>query len=181
MLSDIIEAARKAAVELCDKAMLIPGQTVIIGCSTSEIKGYHVGSNSSIEIGEAVLNAMQSVFSGRGVYLAAQCCEHLNRAVVVERIASSGYEIVNAVPAPDAGGAFAAAAYSRFEDPVTICSIRADAGIDIGNTLIGMHLKKVAVPLRLDTVLIGKAPVVAARTRPPLIGGVRAGYDDRMM
>ena len=181
MQNDITEATRSAALELCDKAKLVPGQIVIIGCSTSEIRGLHIGSDSSLEIGEAVFDALYDVFSKRGVHMAAQCCEHLNRAVIAERAASSGCEIVNAVPVVGAGGAFATAAYQRFNDPVALGFVRADAGIDIGNTLIGMHLKKVAVPLRLDTVLIGKAPVVAARTRPPLIGGARAGYDDRLM
>lgn len=177
MLDGIIESTQNAAEELCEKAGLLTGQTVVIGCSTSEIAGYRVGTNSNAEIGAAVFKALHSVLSARGVFLAAQCCEHLNRALIVERAASALYEIVNVVPVPGAGGAFAAAAYTGFNDPVALEMIRADAGLDIGGTLIGMHLKRVAIPLRLETAYIGKAPVIAARTRPALIGGSRAEYD----
>ena len=117
----------------------------------------------------------------RGVYLAVQCCEHLNRAVITERSAVPGAEIVNVVPQPKAGGSLATCAYAAFEDPVAVEEIRADAGLDIGLTLIGMHLKKVAVPVRLENRTIGAAPVVAARTRPKFIGGVRAVYDETML
>ena len=181
MINDIAEAARGVALELCAKARLEPGRIVIVGCSTSEIAGYNVGTNSNEEIGAAVFNALYEVFSQHGVFLAAQCCEHLNRAVVAEREAAVGWEIVNVVPALKAGGAFATAAYAKFCDPVALSEIRADAGIDIGGTLIGMHLKKVAVPLRLEISHIGKATVIAARTRPPLIGGARAIYDGKLL
>lgn len=181
MLDEVAQAARGVAVELCERARLSAGQTVIVGCSTSEIAGFCVGTNSDADIGAAVFGELHGVFAERGVYLAAQCCEHLNRAVVVEREAATGYEIVNAVPAPKAGGAFAAAAYARLRDPVVISEISADAGLDIGGTLIGMHLKRVAVPLRLEIPCIGKASVIAARTRPPLIGGARAEYDEALM
>ena len=177
---DIADAARDAALELCEKASLKAGQTVVVGCSTSEVSGHKIGTCSSSDIGAALFHAMNSVFAGRGVYIAAQCCEHLNRAIIVERAAAYNYEIVNAVPAPKAGGAFATAAYNAFDDPVAIESVKADAGIDIGGTLIGMHLKRVAIPLRLETAFIGAAAVTAARTRPPLIGGSRAGYDERL-
>jgi len=180
LLTDIAEAARKSAIELCEKSSLKAGQTVIIGCSTSEIAGAHIGTISSAEIGDTVFEALNSVFIEAGVYIAAQCCEHLNRAVIIEREASAGYTIVNAVPAPGAGGAFAAAAYSKMRDPVAVESITADAGLDIGCTLIGMHLRRVAVPIRLENPYIGKALVIAARTRPPLIGGARARYDDAL-
>ena len=181
VLDDIVEAARTIADELCAKARLKAKQIVIIGCSTSEIAGYSVGTNSSAEIGNAVFDGLYSVFSKSGIYLAAQCCEHLNRAVIIEREAAIGWEIVNVTPVPKAGGAFAAAAYTRFNDPVALSEIRADAGLDIGSTLIGMHLKRVAVPLRLDNSHIGKAVVIAARTRPPLIGGARAIYDEALL
>ena len=180
MLTDIAEDARKAAVELCEKAGLKAGQTVIVGCSTSEIAGSHIGTLSSADVGDAVFEALYGVFSEAGVYIAAQCCEHLNRAVIIEREAAAGFTVVNAVPAPGAGGAFAAAAYSKLRDPVAVESIETDAGLDIGCTLIGMHLRRVAVPVRLENSSVGKAPVIAARTRPPLIGGTRAGYDDRL-
>ena len=181
MLESIAYAAHKAALELCVMAKLSAGQTVIIGCSTSEIAGHRVGTSPSAEIGAAVFDALHSVFIERGIFLAAQCCEHLNRAIIVEREASAGFEIVNAVPSPDAGGAFASAAYKAFRDSVALAEIKVHAGLDIGGTLIGMHLKRVAVPIRLETTHIGKASLTAARTRPPLIGGVRAKYDETLL
>lgn len=117
----------------------------------------------------------------KGIYLAAQCCEHLNRAIVIERETVATSEIVNVVPQPKAGGSFATRAYHSFRNPVVVENIRADAGIDIGSTLIGMHFKKVAVPLRLENNIIGEATVVAARTRPKFIGGIRAAYDDSLL
>jgi len=177
LLDDITESVRNAALELCSKAGLKAGQTVIVGCSTSEITGHNIGTNSSSEIGYAVLGALHSVFSSSGIFIAAQCCQHLNRAVVVEREAAAGCQIVYAVPTPGAGGAFAAAAYTMFTDPVVVEMFSADAGLDIGNTLIGMHLKRVAIPLRLEIKNIGEAAVVAASTRPPFIGGDRTKYE----
>ena len=114
-------------------------------------------------------------------YLAAQCCEHLNRAIVVEREAVPFAEIVNVVPQPKAGGSFGTTAYKTFKNPVVVEEIKADAGIDIGGTLIGMHLKKVAVPVRLENNKLGEALVLAARVRPKYIGGERAVYDDKLM
>ena len=177
----INEAVRQLAMEFCEKAGLKKGQTVIIGCSTSEVGGHHIGSHSNTVIGAIVFNELNTVFSKHGVHLVAQCCEHLNRAIIVERSISGGFTIVNVVPSPEAGGAFATAAYSSFSDPVALESFTADAGIDIGGTLIGMHLKRVAVPLRLDTKQIGEAVVITARTRPPLIGGGRTKYDESLM
>jgi len=178
---DIKKAAREMATELCEKANLTAGQTVVVGCSSSEISGHKIGTQSNREIGSMVFRELYDVFSERGIIMAAQCCEHLNRAIITERKASGGFNVVNVVPAPDAGGAFATAAYEGFADPVALESFQADAGIDIGGTLIGMHLKKVAVPLRLQTKSIGEAAVIAARTRPPLIGGERAKYDDNLL
>ena len=178
---DIKEAIQTAARELREKAGLKAGQTVIIGCSTSEVLGYSIGTHSNTEIGHILFNEINAIFSAYGIYTAAQCCEHLNRAVIAERIISSGFTIVNVVPVPDAGGAFAAAAYESFSDPVALETFQADAGLDIGGTLIGMHLKRVAVPLRLEIKTIGEATITAARTRPPLIGGNRANYDERLM
>jgi len=180
-LNDVIaESARLAALELCEKAKLKPGQIVIVGCSTSEISGFDIGTSSSEETGAAVFSAISEVFSTRGIFLAVQCCEHLNRAIITEREAAGGYEIVNVIPVPEGGGAFATAAYKRFSDPVALESVRADAGLDIGGTIIGMHLKRVAVPLRLENAFVGKAAVIAARTRPPQIGGARARYDESL-
>ena len=178
---DIQEAVRNTALELYEKAGLKSTQTVVVGCSTSEVSGSHIGTQSNIEIGKTVFSELYSVFSERGINLAAQCCEHLNRVVIVEREISAGFKIVNAIPIPDAGGAFAAAAYKYFQDPVALESFQADAGLDIGGTLIGMHIKHVAVPLRLGVRLIGEAVVIAARTRPPLVGGNRTIYDDSML
>jgi uncharacterized protein (TIGR01440 family) len=172
--------AYEAAAELCEKAGLKKGRILIVGCSSSEIVGERIGTNSSIEAAEAVYEGITAALAERGVYLAAQCCEHLNRAVVVEREAVPGAEPVNAVPQPKAGGSFAATAYRRFADPVVLEEIRADAGLDIGDTLIGMHLKKVAVPVRLSLIAIGEAHLAAARTRPKFIGGSRAVYDDSL-
>ena len=177
-MQQIRQAAREAALELIEKAKLLPAQTVVVGCSTSEISGKHPGTQSNPEIGKAVFTELYSVFSEKGIHMAAQCCEHLNRAIIIEKEASAGHEIVNVIPAPNAGGAFAAAAYAHFRNPVALEEFQADAGMDIGDTLIGMHLKKVAVPLRLNIKYIGEARLTSARTRPKLIGGTRAVYDE---
>ncbi len=181
MLEEIRAQAQQAAEALCEAAKVAPGQIVVIGCSTSEIGGHKVGSESSPEIGRVVFAAIKSVLDARGAMLAAQCCEHLNRAIIIERAAVPGAELVNVVPQPKAGGAFATAAYQGFTDPVAVEEIRADAGLDIGNTLIAMHLKKVAVPLRLEAKRVGHASVTAARTRPKFVGGVRAVYDEKLL
>lgn len=154
---------------------------MVVGCSTSEIIGSKIGTNSSPDTAETVFKAIYSYAKEKGIYLAVQCCEHLNRAIVVERKAVPFAEIVNVVPQPKAGGSFATQAYAHFEDPVVVEEIKADAGIDIGLTLIGMHLKKVAVPVRLENKNIGEALVVAARTRPKFIGGIRAAYDQELL
>lgn len=150
MLEDICRQAEQAAEELIEKAKLHPGQIVVIGCSTSEICGSRIGSDSRPEVAEQVFAVLHRVLTAHGLYLAAQCCEHLNRAIIIEREAVPGADIVNVVPQPKAGGSFATAAYHAFRDPVAVESIRADAGLDIGGTLIGMHLKQVAVPVRLQ-------------------------------
>ncbi len=170
-----------AAEELIEKAHLKEGDIVVIGCSTSEVLGSKLGTNSSPDTAKILFDSLYGVFNARGIYVAAQCCEHLNRAIIVERAAVPFAEIVNVVPAPKAGGSFATQAYAKFSDPVAVEEIKADAGLDIGATLIGMHLKKVAVPVRLEVKTIGEAPVTAARTRPKFIGGVRANYDESLM
>lgn len=181
MYEKIKEEAALAAQELLEAAKLSAGQIVIIGCSTSEVCGQRIGTASVPEVAEALYDGLRQVFSPRGIYIAAQCCEHLNRAVVAERKAVPGADYVNVVPRPKAGGSFATAAYSKAEDPVVLEEIRADAGLDIGRTLIGMHLKKVAVPVRLEHDRIGEAIVTAARVRPKFIGGCRAVYDESLM
>ena len=167
--------------ELIEKAKLHPCQIVVIGCSTSEICGSRIGSDSRPEVAEQVFAVLHRVLTAHGLYLAAQCCEHLNRAIIIEREAVPGADIVNVVPQPKAGGSFATAAYHAFRDPVAVESIRADAGLDIGGTLIGMHLKQVAVPVRLQLDHIGSAILLAARVRPKFIGGVRAVYDQDLL
>lgn len=181
MLEQLTKQAQDATLELCEKANLHAGQIVVIGCSSSEIGGDTIGTHSSPEIAEAVFNGIYKVLSEKGIYLAAQCCEHLNRAIIVERSAVPFAEIVNVVPQPKAGGSFATKAYHTFIDPVALEEIKADAGLDIGGTLIGMHLKKVAVPVRLSIDHIGNAILLAARTRPKFIGGVRAIYDEKVL
>ncbi len=181
MYEDIKEEARLAAIELCESAGLLEGQTVVVGCSTSEVCGEKIGTASVPEVAEALFEGVAQVFSPRGIYIAAQCCEHLNRAIIIEADAVPGADIVNVVPQPKAGGSFATAAYKAFRHPVAVEEIRADAGLDIGLTLIGMHLKRVAVPLRLKNNRIGEALVSAARVRPKFIGGSRAHYNDELL
>ena len=177
----ITAQARQAAEELLAAAHLRAGDIFVVGCSSSEIVGGHIGKDSSMEAAAAVLAGILPVLKAQGVYLAAQCCEHLNRALVTEREAMEkfAWEEVTVRPMPHAGGSMATAAYDNFTDPVVVESIKAHLGIDIGQTLIGMHLKRVAVPVRLAQKTIGAAIVTAARTRPPLIGGERAHYPEK--
>lgn len=182
-LTEIGEEAYRAAKELIEASDLKKGQLFVVGCSTSEVGGASIGSFSSPELGEVVFGGIYQATQEAGVYLAAQCCEHLNRALILEQEAAMqfGYEPVNVIPQPKAGGSFATAAYKAFEQPVAVEHIKASAGMDIGDTLIGMHLKDVAVPVRIRTSQIGDAHVVGARTRPKFIGGNRAGYDDALL
>lgn len=174
----LFDQAKQAAEELCVKANLKPGDIMVVGCSSSEVAGGVIGQDSSLETAEAVFDGIYEALQAHGVFLAAQCCEHLNRAIIVEKEAAPGAEIVNVVPQPKAGGSFATTAYQTFKNPVALEEIRADAGLDIGGTLIGMHLKRVAVPVRLSVDHIGSAILLAARTRPKYIGGSRAVYDE---
>ena len=176
MCKTFSQQAFAVANEIIDKANLSHGSILVIGCSTSEIVGSKIGTNSAPEVAKEVFSAIYECARGRGVFVAVQCCEHLNRAIVTEREAVVGADTVNVIPMPKAGGSMATAAYATFENPVVVEEIKADAGIDIGFTLIGMHLKKVAVPVRLENNKIGEALVVAARTRPKFIGGARAVY-----
>lgn len=183
MEQEIRETAYKAAKELIEKSGLQQGQILVVGCSTSEVAGEGIGSASSPELAKAVFEGIYSAVQEAGVFLAAQCCEHLNRALILERRAAEkyNYEIVNVVPQPKAGGSFATMAYRFMENPVAAEHIKAHAGMDIGDTLIGMHLRDVAVPLRISTDKIGEAHLVCARTRAKFIGGIRAHYDETMM
>lgn len=181
MNNTIYEQTRAAIAELCEKAKLKEGNIVVVGCSTSEVVGAKIGTNSSPQTAAEIFNALYDYTKSKGIYLAIQCCEHLNRAIITERKAVPFAEAVNVVPQPKAGGSLATQAYACFENSVAVEEIKADAGLDIGFTLIGMHLKKVAVPLRLENNKIGEATVLAARSRPKFIGGGRAVYDEEMM
>lgn len=180
LLAQVKEESANAARQLAEAARLHKGQIVVVGCSTSEVVGHNVGSWSTPEVANAIFEGLNSVFAPMGVYIAAQCCEHLNRALIVEHEAVPNGEIVNVMPQPKAGSSFATAAYQNFRHPVALEEIRADAGLDIGGTLIGMHLKKVAVPVRLQQNHIGQAILLAARVRPKFIGGERAIYDETL-
>ena len=170
--------ARQATEELLEAAHLETGDIFVVGCSSSEIMGGHIGHDSSMEAAAAVLAGVQPPLQEQGVYLAAQCCEHLNRAIVLEREAAKAYgcQIVAAIPQPHAGGSWATSCWRAFKDSVLVEEVRAAAGMDIGGTLIGMHLRRVAVPVRLSLDHIGQAILLCARTRPPFIGGARAVY-----
>ena len=176
----IEEEARQAVTELLAQAKLRRGDVFVVGCSSSEIVGGHIGKDSSLEAAQAVYAGIAPVLAQQGIWLAAQCCEHLNRAIIIEREAAEkyGWEEVCVVPRPHAGGSWATTCWKQFRDPIAVEEIRAHAGIDIGGTLIGMHLKKVAVPVRLTQNRIGEAMVLAARVRPKFIGGNRAVYDE---
>lgn len=181
VMKKIYDQTKAAINELCETAKLKPGNIVVVGCSTSEIAGEKIGSSSSPEIAENVFKALYETAEEKEIFLAIQCCEHLNRAIVTERKAVPFADEVNVIPQPKAGGSLASRAYTQFKKPVVLEEIKADAGLDIGLTLIGMHLKKVAVPLRLKNNKIGDAVLNAARVRPKFIGGVRAVYDEEKM
>ena len=178
-LSTNRDQARQAVTELLEKSSLPQGSLLVVGCSTSEISGGTIGHNGSLETARAVYDGIAPVLHEHGIHLAAQCCEHLNRALIVERSVALArqYEEVCVVPQPHAGGSWATVCWQQFADPVAVEMIRAEAGMDIGDTLIGMHLRAVAVPVRLSIPEIGCARVVCARTRPKYIGGSRAVYE----
>ena len=177
------EQAKIIINEFIEKSGLEKGDVLVIGCSSSEITGSDIGKGSSLEAAQAVFGVIYPILREKGIFLACQCCEHLNRAIITEKEVAErkNLEIVNVVPQPKAGGSFATTAYNTFDFPVALEHIKADAGIDIGDTLIGMHLKDVAVPVRLSMRKIGEANVVCARTRPKFIGGERAHYDAEKM
>ncbi|QHE63437.1 TIGR01440 family protein [Rossellomorea vietnamensis] len=155
------------------------GQVFVVGCSTSEVMGERIGTSGTIEVAEMIYDELKGWADSTGVSLAFQCCEHLNRALVLEREVAEkrGLDEVTVVPVRKAGGAMATKAYHSFDDPVMAEHIKADAGIDIGDTFIGMHLKHVAVPIRVSQKSLGEAHVTLAKTRPKLIGGTRAAYE----
>jgi len=177
-LMDISNQVEKVVRETAEAGKLTAGQLLVIGTSTSEVIGRRIGTSGTLDIAEAIFNGIEAVRRKIGFWTAYQCCEHLNRALVVEREAMLKYRLeeVSAVPVPKAGGSMAAYAYRHLREPCLVETIQAHAGIDIGETLIGMHLRRVAVPFRPSIRYIGEARVTAAITRPKLIGGERAVY-----
>ncbi len=180
-MENIKSQAYASAKEIIEKAKLQKGDILVVGCSTSEVIGETIGTNSSPETAEHIYIGVAEAAKEAGVYVAAQCCEHLNRAIIVSKKAVPFARTVNVVPQPKAGGSFATAAYKYIKDAVALEEIEADAGLDIGFTMIGMHIKRVAVPVRLKNNTIGKATVLSARSRPKFIGGARAVYDDALL
>lgn len=164
--------------EVAEAGNLGPGKVVVVGTSTSEVAGKRIGTGGALEIAQSLLQGINEVREAFGFEVVYQCCEHLNRALVIERqlLEQLGLTEVSAVPVPTAGGSMAAAAYRSMTEPCLAEAIEAHAGIDIGETLIGMHLRKVAVPYRTQRRYIGEARVTTAITRPKLIGGQRAVY-----
>ena len=182
MLNTIRQQTRQALTALLDCAKLRPGDILVLGGSSSEIIGEKIGSHSSMETAEAVLDEILAITRENNLYLAVQCCEHLNRCLILEEAAAEkyGYEIVNVVPQPKAGGAFATNAYAKMERPVAVEHVKARAGMDIGQTFIGMHMAEVCVPVRTGVTHIGQAVLSTCRTRPKFVGGERAHYDDSL-
>lgn len=180
-LAEIESQCERAVAELSDIAKLKRGDILIVGCSTSEVCGSKIGTDSNEDVASALYAGIVAATAKKGIFVAVQCCEHLNRAVVVERAAVPFSEYVNVLPQKKAGGSLATKAYKSFKDPVVVESIKADAGIDVGGTLIGMHLKQVAVPVRLTVNKIGEANIICARTRPKFIGGERAVYNPDLL
>ena len=183
LLNSIKEEANKAVKALVEIAKPQKDDIFVVGCSSSEVLGQKIGTNSSLDVAKALFEGIYPVIKENDLYLAVQCCEHLNRAVIIEKAAADkyGYEAVHVVPQPKAGGSFATTAYENFDCAVAVEKISATLGIDIGLTMIGMHLKSVAVPVRLEIKKIGNAPIVCARTRPKFIGGSRAAYDSEKL
>ena len=180
MLEKIKNDSIVAVSELLATANLKAGDIFVIGCSSSEMVGEKIGTHSSVDAANALADAVLPLLKEKGVHIAVQCCEHLNRALILESAVAEkyGYEPVNVMPQPKAGGSFATAVWQRLDAPVAVEHIRAHAGLDIGGTLIGMHLREVAVPVRLSVKHIGEAPILCARIRPKFIGGCRAVYDE---
>jgi uncharacterized protein (TIGR01440 family) len=175
----IADQVETILTELVQAGNIEAGQIIVFGTSTSEVVGHHIGTSGSIQVAGQMFLGMERVRQRIGFYPAFQCCEHLNRALLVEKELLQHYpslEQVSAIPVPKAGGAMAAYVYSQLKQPVLVETIQAHAGLDVGGTLIGMHLRRVAVPFRPSIRLIGHASVQAAYTRPKLIGGIRAIY-----
>lgn len=184
-MENLRKDAEAAVRELLAVAKLQKGELLVLGCSTSEVAGHKIGTLPGPEIAAEILQGLLGPLEEAGVRLAVQCCEHLNRALVVQRDTQLAYGLrqVNALPQPKAGGSVATAAWQVLTDPVLVDSLqgKAAAGLDVGQTLIGMHMRPVVVPVRLAVAKLGAAPLVAARTRPPFVGGSRAVYDETLL
>ena len=178
---DIKNQCERAVREILEVAKLSKGDIFVVGCSTSEVVGSKIGTDSNEDVASQIFEGIYSILKENDIYMAVQCCEHLNRAIVIEKDAVPFLETVNVVPQKKAGGSLATVAYKSFKNPVVVENIKASAGIDIGDTLIGMHLKAVAVPVRISFDKIGKANIVCARTRPKFIGGIRAVYNQDLL
>lgn len=178
-LNKLKDQAKHVLQELTLKSKLSSGDIVIIGCSTSEVIGKEIGTCSNMDVAEKLFDGFIDIVNEHGLFLTAQCCEHLNRAVVIEQEVAEklDLEIVNVVPAIKAGGAFSTVCWNNLKRPVVVEKIKADCGIDIGGTLIGMQIKPVVVPIRTSIRNIGYANIVCARRRPKFIGGERAQYN----
>lgn len=164
--------------DVVERSGIRPGQVFVLGLSSSEVLGGVIGQASSREVGQVIVKTILDILNQRGIYLAVQGCEHLNRALVVERELAErlDLEIVSVLPTLHAGGSGQLAAFDYMRDPVEVEFITAFAGLDIGDTAIGMHVKHVQVPLRPIQRELGAAHVTALTSRPKLIGGARASY-----
>ena len=184
-LDSLEEESYLLCKEFIEKAKLKKGQLFVVGCSTSEVLGEKIGTASSYSTAEALFRGISRAAKEAELYLCTQCCEHLNRAIITEREAALAHGLmpyrVNVIPKEKAGGSFSTVAYESFREPVALEKVRADGGIDIGDTFIGMHLKEVAVPLRLSKKTLGSAHITAARVRPKFVGGSRAVYDESLL
>lgn len=178
---DIRTQAKNVVSELIEVSKMKKGDILVVGCSTSEVIGSKIGSNSSPDTAKELFDGIYEIAREKEIFVAVQCCEHLNRCIITEKDAVPHLECVNVVPQPKAGGSLATIAYNTFKNPVAVEKIKADAGLDIGGTLVGMHLKEVAVPVRLSVSKIGEANIIAARTRPKFIGGIRAVYNENLL
>lgn len=184
-LENIKTQSKKAVLEIIEDAHLKAGDLFVVGCSSSEVCGEKIGTHSSYDVATAIYEGITEALATKDILLAAQCCEHLNRALIVERATCEKFNLeeVNVVPQPKAGGSFGTNAYKHMTNPVAVESLnqQASAGIDIGGTLIGMHIKPVVVPLRISFNKIGEANFLCARRRPKFVGGGRAIYDENLM
>lgn len=182
-MDTVKEQAREIAQEMVELSRIQTGEIFVVGCSSSEVTGKKIGTDSDLDVAKEIFEGIYEVLKEKGIYLAAQCCEHLNRALVIEREAAEKFGLiqVNAVPQKKAGGSFATTAYNRFSQPVLVEALQAKAGMDIGGTLIGMHIAPVAVPVRCRLQKIGEAGVICARSRLKFTGGARAVYNEDLM